>query len=79
LSDKVMTLNLQRGIENSLDAKLDNALSALSDAVLANDASAASALNAFINQTFAQRGGKITESEADGLIADAQAILSLLQ
>lgn len=79
LSNKVMTLNLQRGIENGLDAKLDNALGALSDAVLANDVSAANALTAFISQTLAQRGNKISETEADGLIADAQAILSLLQ
>ena len=78
LNDTVMNLNLQRGIDNSLDTKLNRALDALSDAITNNDVSAVNALNAFINETLAQRGNKITETDADFLIQEAEAILNLL-
>jgi len=78
LIDKVADLNLQQGIDNTLDAKLDTALTALDDVNANNDVAAVNALDAFINAVEAQRGKKITDVEADTLIASAQAIVDLL-
>jgi hypothetical protein len=78
LVDKVVGLNLQQGIENSLDAKLDSALNALDDVNQNNDVAAVNSLQAFINGVEAQRGNKLTDEQADILVADAQAIIDLL-
>ena len=78
LVNTVIALNLNRGIGNSLDAKLDNSLRALEDANANNDTAAVNALNAFINETDAQRGSHIENNDADTLIADAQYIIGLL-
>ena len=78
LVDTVMELNIQNGISNSLDAKLDVALSALDDLNENNDAAAINSLNAFINAVEAQRGKVLTNEQADGLITQAQAIIDLL-
>ena len=72
-------MNLQNGIENSLDGKLDAALAALEDANVNNDGAALNSLAAFINAVEAQRGNKITSAQADELIAAAQEIQGLLQ
>jgi sugar lactone lactonase YvrE len=74
----VMSLNLQHGIENSLDAKLEAARQALVDLNENNDVAAVNALEAFINSVEAQRGDAISEADADRLIAAAQIILNLL-
>ena len=74
----VVAMNLQNGIENSLDSKLDAALGALDDANANNDGAATNTLQAFINAVEAQRGNKLTETQADQLIAAAQEIQSLL-
>jgi hypothetical protein len=74
-----MGLNLQNGIENSLDAKLDAALQALDDINANNDAAAINAINAFINAVDAQRGNKIGEDDADDLIDAANNIIIGLQ
>jgi hypothetical protein len=74
----VVEMNLQNGIENSLDSKLDAALEALSDVVANNDGTATNTLQAFINAVEAQRGNKLTEAQADQLIAAAQEIQDLL-
>ena len=71
-------MNLQNGINNSLDAKLDAVLKALEDANENNDVAAINALNAFINAVEAQRGNKISEADADILIAAALDIISML-
>jgi len=63
--DQVETFNLQQGIENSLDAKLDSALNALSDVNQNNNQAAINSLQAFINAVNAQRGSKITNEQAD--------------
>lgn len=73
-----MTFNLKHGIENSLDAKLDAALKALEDINENNDVAAINTLEAFINAVQAQSGTKITEADADALIAAAQEIIALL-
>ncbi len=78
LVDTVTAMNLQQGIDNSLDAKLDAALGALEDANQNNDASAVNKLQAFINEVEAQRDNKITNEQADELHDAAQAIIDLL-
>ena len=77
--DTVITLNLQQGISNSLDAKLESALSALDDTNENNDISAINSMDAFINAVEAQRGKKISEADADKLIADALSIIAKLE
>src|SRR5687768_6786125 len=78
LAITVFDMNLQNGIENSLDSKLDAALGALDDANASNDVAACNTLGAFINAVEAQRGMKITNAQADQLIAAAQEIRSML-
>ncbi len=75
----VINLNLQRGISNAIDAKLDTALSILDDMNTNNDVAAINSLNAFINAVEAQRGKEISNEEADNLVAAAQAIISKLE
>lgn len=78
LQSSVVEMNLQSGIENSLDAKLDSALNALDELNANNDAAACHSLQAFICAVEAQRGDKITSTQADRLIAAAQQIQSSL-
>jgi hypothetical protein len=78
LAGKVFGMNLQAGIENGLDAKLDTALQALEDINENNDVAAINTLEAFINAVEAQRGNKISDTNADDLIAAAQAIINQL-
>lgn len=74
----VEEMNLQNGIDNSLDAKLEAAAKALEDVKENNDASAVNKLEAFISEVEAQRGKKLTDEQADALHGDAQAIIDLL-
>jgi hypothetical protein len=74
----VIGLNLQTGITNSLDAKLDSVLGALEDLNANNDVAAINSLQAFINAVLAQRGNHIPEVDADALITSAQAIIDLI-
>jgi len=78
LINDVLLLNLQQGIANSLDAKLDAALEAVDDLNTNNDVAAINALEAFINAVQAQSGNKIPEADADALIAAAQEIIAIL-
>ncbi len=78
MAQDVEDLNLQWGISNSLDAKLDAALKILTDVNQNNDAAAINVLEAFVNAVDARRGKKITEEDADDLIAQAQRIILLL-
>jgi parallel beta-helix repeat protein len=75
---QVMTLNLQQGIGNSLDAKLDTALKALDDINENNDDAAINTMQAFINAVEAQSGNQISTEDADALIAAAQEIIDIL-
>ncbi|MFC1738697.1 nitrous oxide reductase family maturation protein NosD [Planctomycetota bacterium] len=79
LINQVVGLNLQKGIENSLDAKLDAALKALEDINSNNDVAAINTLDAFINAVEAQSGNKISEANANALIATVQAIFAVLE
>lgn len=65
-------LGLSKGIENSLTAKLDNALDSLEKG---RDNAAKNKLEAFINEVEAQRGKKLTDEQADALIIAAQCII----
>ena len=66
LCAEVEALDLHQGIKNSLTAKCQAAQKALAKD---NVISAINALSAFINEVEAQRGKKITEADADALIA----------
>ena len=78
LVDDVVALNLQQGISNSLDAKLDAALQALEDLREGNDQAVLNVLQAFITQVAAQSGNQISEVDGAELIASAQEIIDLL-
>jgi hypothetical protein len=78
LVDTVANMNLHKGIHNSLDAKLSNALSALTDKVSGNDASAVNKLNAFINECEAQSGKHLAPEQGNKLIVMADAIVQTL-
>ncbi len=68
-------LGLPQGMTNSLTAKLDSVIVSLQNG---NTAAALNQLNAFINQCNAQRGKKLTEAQADLLIAEAQRIINAI-
>lgn len=74
----VQSYNLQQGIANSLDTKLSLIQNALTSVNNGNLADAANRLGAFINEVEAQRGNKLTDAQADELIAWVQELLALL-
>jgi len=76
--ESILDLDLPKGTEKSLLAKLDAALANLLDGNEQNDGAVCNVLEAFINAVEAQRGKKIDEADADVLIAAAQAIIDLL-
>ena len=78
LVQAVVNLNIEHGVVNGLDAKLDAALSSLDDLNENNDSSAVNKLEAFINSVEQQSGDVIPEGDAEDLIAAAQAIINLL-
>lgn len=78
LVENVIGLNINKGMANSLDAKLSTALKVLDDMNEKNDGAAINNLQAFINAVEAQRGKKIPEDKADELIAAALDIIVLL-
>jgi hypothetical protein len=78
LSDAVEDLNLPDGTETSLIASLHTASKVLNDSNPQNDVAAVGALQAFINKIEAQRGKKISEADADTLIAGALYIIVVL-
>lgn len=75
LIDDIKDMELPKGLENSFVSKLDNAIKSLEKG---NYNAAVNQLNAFIKEVEAQRGKKITEDQADYLIAKANWILSML-
>jgi hypothetical protein len=78
LISTVEGLNLQQGIENSLDAKLQNAKDSLAAANAGLREDAVNKLQAFINACEAQRDKALTSEQADELIAMANAIIASL-
>jgi hypothetical protein len=74
----VQSLNLKQGIENSLDAKLQNAVDAL-DAANANQRQdAVNKMEAFVNAVEGQRYKELTGEQADTLISKTNDIIQLL-
>jgi len=78
LASIVQSFNLQQGIANSLDAKIQNALDAMTAANAGDRSDAANKLTAFINSVEAQRGKELTNAQADTLEALARRILAVI-
>lgn len=78
LAKQVTDLNLQEGIDNSLDAKLYAAQQAIDDVKENNNIAAINTLEAFINAVEAQRYNKISSDDAETLIAAAYYIIVVL-
>ncbi len=74
----IVEMNFHHGISNALDAKLNAVIQVLDDVNQNNDVAAINVLVAFIQMVEAQRGKKITNAQADELVAAAQAIIDLL-
>ncbi len=70
--EDIEEMELQYGMNESLSSKLENAIKSMDNGQYN---AAANQLNAFINQVEAQRGKKLTEEQADALIAAAQWII----
>lgn len=75
----VFDMNLQRGIANSLDSKLQNAKSAMVDLDNGNIGGAINKLEAFINEVEAQRGKEVSDEQAELLILMARNVISLIE
>lgn len=78
LAALVGSYNLQQGIANSLDAKLQNALDALNAANAGQRQDAANKLMAFLNAVEAQRGKELNNAQADALVSMAMRIVAVL-
>jgi len=74
----IESMNLQQGINNSFDAKLQNVQDSLEALNADNRNDAINKLNAFINSVEAQRDNKISNEQADYLVAETQRIIELL-
>jgi len=78
LIDDIDSMNLQQGIDNSLDSKLESALDSLEALNAGQRNDAINKLYAIINAVEAQRGNKITDEQADYLVSEAQRIIDLI-
>jgi hypothetical protein len=76
LIETIKTWNLPKGTENSLTSKLQNAIQSLEKG---QQNAAINKLNAFINEVQAQRNKKLTNEQANMLIAEAQRIINTIQ
>ena len=74
----VQSFNLQQGISNSLDAKLQRVQDALAAAKAGNGAATCNQLDAFIGEVQAQAGKALTPAQANQLIAAATTIKAAL-
>jgi hypothetical protein len=74
----VAAYNLHQGISNSLDSKLSNARTALEAASAGDLGSACGKLSAFVNEVYAQSGGKLTVAQATDLVARASQIATVI-
>ncbi len=72
IEEIIEEMELESGTENSLNSILDNSIKSLDKG---QENAAVNQLEAFINHVEAQRGKKLTEEEADALIAAAQQII----
>jgi hypothetical protein len=74
----VKSFNIKQGIENSLDAKLQNVYDALSAVVSGKKSTACSKLGAFINEVEAQSGKALTTVQANQLMTVANRVKAYL-
>jgi len=74
LIDLIGEMDLPESVQTSLAAPLKQAMKVLDDDNPKNDKAAVGKLNAFINKAEAQRGKKISDEQADQLMAIAQGI-----
>ena len=74
----ILGYNLQQGLNNSLDAKLQTVVNALEAINAGQRQDAANKLQAFVNEVEAQRGLKITDQQADELTGFATRIIAAL-
>ena len=72
LINDIGEMNLDQGFENSLTQKLMNVIQSIGNEWYQD---AINQLNAFINQVDGQRGDRLTDEQADYLIAEAQTII----
>jgi hypothetical protein len=75
LASIVEGYNLQQGISNSLDRKLELVRAALEATNAGQRQDAANKLQAFLNEVEAQRGNALTDAQADELVGWANRIL----
>ena len=75
LINDVEAINFENGISNSLIKKLDNALAACLAENADQRQDAINKMEAFINSVEAQQGKKISDADADYLVAAAEAII----
>jgi len=78
LAQTVVSINLDAGIGSSLDAKLDSVIAALDESRKGNSASAVNLLLAFVSAVEAQRGKKLTDTQASKLVTSANRIIETL-
>ncbi len=78
LMGEVEAIDLEHGMENSLDEKLTNARDALNALNSGSRQDAINKMEAFINAVNAQRGKKLTDQQAYLLIERAQAIIAII-
>ena len=78
LVDYTESLNLAKGITNSLNSKLENALDAYVPGALGSAKTVVNKLNGYINAVNAQRGKKLTNEDADYLIEEAEYVQVLV-
>ena len=76
VADTVLLLGLPNCAENSFVSKLESAVSAFERG---QENTAINQLNAFINEVEALRGGTISGSDADALIAEAERIIAAVE
>lgn len=74
----VVNLNIESGLSNSLDSKLESVLNVVDDLNENNDVAAINSLYAFIHAVEAQRGKSISDEDANKLIDAALAIIDSL-
>ena len=79
LINRVQEMNLQQGIENSLDVKLQRAQDAMNAENSNNVTETVNALEAFINEVEAQRGNKLTDNQANELRSFAYNLIKIIQ
>ena len=79
LTDYTYEVNVSKGIDNSLDKKLENAFEAYVEGVCGTRQDVIDRLDAYINHVEAQRGKKLTDGDADSLRSGAEYIQILVR